>query len=107
MEHRTMLEEETLLNLIGQGETGLLSVDSAELDFDAQSMETVDVLLSSLNEEEFAVVDKFFGLSGEEPLSAEEIGDLFGIDDEAVMAMVGNALRQMRSAEVNNERKVA
>ena len=63
-----------------------------------QSMETIDALLQSLSEEEFEVVDKYFGLSGEGPYTAEEIGDALGLDETEVGTVITQAMRQLREA---------
>jgi DNA-directed RNA polymerase sigma subunit (sigma70/sigma32) len=102
-------EEEMLLELVESDGVGLIDelLDNVQPNVNTQSLETVDALLSNLGEEEFEVVNKYFGLSGDTPLSADEIGDLMGLDSDQITNIIGSALRQLRSSEQASERKVA
>lgn len=103
-----LMSEEVLLEQI-EGE-GIALVDQLLDDvdeIDAQSLQVVDALLSSLDEEKFEVVEKYFGLSGDMPLGIDKIGDLMGLNSDQVSAIIDSALRQLRSGEQVNERKVA
>ena len=103
MTEKLMLsKEDELLELLDQGGESLTDhlLDEDLSLLGTQSMETIDALLQSLGEEEFAVVDKYFGLSGEGPYTADEIGDLIGLDESEVGEIVARALRQMRGAEL-------
>jgi len=106
---RISSEEEMLLELVESDGVGLVDelLDNVQANVETQSLETVDALLGSLGEEEFAVVDKYFGLSGDAPLSADEIGDLMGLNSDQIASIIGGALRQLRRAELAEERKVA
>ena len=99
-EQLMLTEEDELLELLNQGGADALDLLSGDLPIiGTQSMETIDALLQSLSEEEFAVVDKYFGLSGEGPYTAEEIGDALGLDETEVGTIITQAMRQLR--EVN------
>ena len=99
-EQLMLTEEDELLELLNQGGADALDLLSGDLPIiGTQSMETIDALLQSLSEEEFEVVDKYFGLSGEGPYTAEEIGDALGLDETEVGTVITQAMRQLR--EVN------
>ena len=99
-EQLMLTEEDELLELLNQGGADALDLLSGDLPIiGTQSMETIDALLQSLSEEEFEVVDKYFGLSGEGPYTAEEIGDALGLDETEVGTIITQAMRQLR--EVN------
>ena len=98
-ENIMLTEEDELLELLNQGGADALDLLSGDLPIiGTQSMETIDALLQSLSEEEFEVVDKYFGLSGEGPYTAEEIGDVLGLDKTEVTAIIAQAMRQLRGA---------
>ena len=98
-EQLMLTEEDELLELLNQGGADALDLLSGDLPIiGTQSMETIDALLQSLSEEEFEVVDKYFGLSGEGPYTAEEIGDVLGLDKTEVTAIIAQAMRQLRGA---------
>lgn len=84
-------------------------VESDAASTDDASVQTVEDLLAQLSSEAFKVVGKYFGLSGDEPLSARETGLSLGLSEERVLEVINQALRQLRefdSAE-ELERKVA
>ena len=96
-EQLIITEEDELLELLNQGGADALDLLSGDLPIiGTQSMESIDALLQGLNEEEFEVVDKYFGLSGEAPYTAAEIGDAMDIDETEVTAIISQAMRQMR-----------
>ncbi len=98
-EQLMLTEEDELLELLNQGGADALDLLSGDLPIiGTQSMETIDALLQSLSEEEFEVVDKYFGLSGEGPYTAEEIGDALGLDETEVGTVITQAMRQLREA---------
>ena len=98
-EQLMLTEEDELLELLNQGSADALDLLSGDLPIiGTQSMETIDALLQSLSEEEFEVVDKYFGLSGEGPYTAEEIGDALGLDETEVGTVITQAMRQLREA---------
>ena len=98
-EQLMLTEEDELLELLNQGGADALDLLSGDLPIiGTQSMETIDALLQSLSEEEFEVVDKYFGLSGEGPYTAEEIGDVLGLDETEVTAIIAHAMCQLRGA---------
>ena len=98
-EQLMLTEEDELLELLNQGGSDALDLLSGDLPIiGTQSMETIDALLQSLSEEEFEVVDKYFGLSGEGPYTAEEIGDVLGLDETEVTAIIAQAMCQLRGA---------
>jgi len=78
---------------------------SRAFDADAQSpVATVAALLEHLGDIECKVIDQYFGLSGSEPLSAETIAGLTGLDAARIMDIVDGALRQLRRVETADER---
>ena len=98
-ENVMLTEEDELLELLSQNGADTLDLLSGDLPIiGTQSMETIDALLQSLSEEEFEVVDKYFGLSGEGPYTAEEIGDALGLDETEVGTVITQAMRQLREA---------
>ena len=98
-EQLMLTEEDELLELLNQGGADALDLLSGDLPIiGTQSMETIDALLQSLSEKEFEVVDKYFGLSGEGPYTAEEIGDALGLDETEVGTVIIQAMRQLREA---------
>ncbi len=54
-------------------------VEGDAVGIDSASIQAVDSLLAQLGSEAFGVVEKDFGLSGNEPLSAREIGHSHGL----------------------------
>ena len=100
MTEKLMLtEEDELLELLSQNGADTLDLLSGDLAIiGAQSMETIDAMLQNLSEEQFEVVDKFFGLSGDGPYAAVEIGDALDLDETEIAAIIAQAMRQMRDA---------
>jgi|GEM_PF-783361 DNA-directed RNA polymerase sigma subunit (sigma70/sigma32) len=76
---------------------------------DAASVQTVDDLLAQLSSEAFEVMGKYFGLTGDDPLSAREISLSVGLSEERVLEVINQALRQLREFDSADEleRKVA
>lgn len=107
MSQKLMSEEVILEQIEGEGIALIDQLLDDVDEIDTQSLETVDALLSSLGAEEFEVVDKYFGLSGDMPVSIDEIGDLMGLTADQISNIIDSALRQLRSGEQVNERKVA
>ena len=98
-EQLMLTEEDELLELLNQGGADALDLLSGDLPIiGTQSMETIDALLQSLSEEEFEVVDKYFGLSGGGSYTAEEIGDGLGLDENEVGTIISGAMRSLRDA---------
>jgi DNA-directed RNA polymerase sigma subunit (sigma70/sigma32) len=92
-------EENELLELLHQSGADALDLLSSDLPITGnRTMETIDAMLQSLSEEEFEVVDKYFGLSGEGPYSAEEIGAVMGLDESEVGNIIARAMRSLRDA---------
>ncbi len=89
-ENVMLTEEDELLELLSQNGADLAIIGT-------QSMESIDAMLNSLSEEEFAVVDKYFGLSGEAPYTAVEIGDAMDLDESQVALIIAQAMRNMRN----------
>ena len=89
-ENVMLTEEDELLELLSQNGADLAIIGT-------QSMESIDAMLQSLSEEEFAVVDKYFGLSGEVPYTAVEIGDAMDLDESQVASIIAQAMRNMRN----------
>ncbi len=89
-ENVMLTEEDELLELLSQNGADLAIIGT-------QSMESIDAMLNSLSEEEFAVVDKYFGLSGEAPYTAVEIGDAMDLDESQVGSIIAQAMRNMRN----------
>ena len=84
-------------------------VESDTASTDAASVQTVDDLLAQLSSEAFEVMGKYFGLTGNDPLSAREIGLSMGLSEERVLEVINQALRQLREFDSAEElgRKVA
>ena len=98
-ENVMLTEEDELLELLSQNGADTLDLLSGDLAIiGTQSMESIDAMLHRLSEEEFAVVDKYFGLSGEGPYTAEEIGDALGLDEIEVGTVITQAMRHLREA---------
>ena len=92
-------EENELLELLDQSGADSLDLLSGDLPITGnRTMETIDAMLQSLSEEEFEVVDKYFGLSGEGPCTAEEIGAVMGLDESEVGNTIARAMRSLRDA---------
>ncbi len=106
-------EEEALVEQLATGTSDEVIdhlASSRALDADVQQpMGTVGDLLGYLSDVELEIVDKYFGLSGAEPLSADAIGDLTGLGARRTMEIIDGALRQLRQVETagERERKVA
>ena len=97
-ENVMLTEEDELLELLSQNGADTLDLLSGDLAIiGTQSMESIDAMLHSLSEEEFAVVDKYFGLSGEVPYTAVEIGDAMDLDESQVASIIAQAMRNMRN----------
>ena len=107
MTEKLMLsEEDELLEMLKLGNAdqldGLDGLDGLENNLspvNTGSLKTIDVLLANLSEEEIDVVDKYFGLSGGVPYTAEEIGDSLGLTEIEVGEIIGQALRRLRAAD--------
>ena len=98
-ENVMLTEEDELLELLSQNGADTLDLLSGDLAIiGTQSMESIDAMLHRLSEEEFAVVDKYFGLSGEGPYTTEEIGDALGLDEIEVGTVITQAMRHLREA---------
>ena len=92
-------EENELLELLHQSGADALDLLSGDLPITGnQTMDTIDAMLHSLSEEEFEVVEKYFGLSGEGPCTAEEIGAVMGLDESEVGNTIARAMRSLRDA---------
>lgn len=106
----TSADENALLEKVTQTErgaadwTGPLSNADTPTKND-QSKQMIDVLLSHLGSQEFEIIEMYFGLSGSEPLSADAIGDRMELSGDAVLAIVNRTLRQLRMAELGEERE--
>ena len=106
----TSADENALLEKVAQTErgaadwTGPLS-NADTLTKNDQSKQMIDVLLSHLGSQEFEIIEMYFGLSGSEPLSADAIGDRMELSGDAVLAIVNRTLRQLRMAELGEERE--
>ena len=97
-ENVMLTEEDELLKLLSQNGADTLDLLSGDLAIiGTQSMESIDAMLHSLSEDEFAVVDKYFGLSGEAPYTAVEIGDAMDLDESKVASIIAQAMRNMRN----------
>ena len=96
-------EEDELLEMLKLGNTdqldGLGGLENHLSPVDTGSLKTIDVLLANLSEEGIDVVDKYFGLSGGVPYTAEEIGDCLGLTEIEVGGIIGQALRRLRAAD--------
>ncbi len=57
----------------------------------------IDNLLSHLNERERFIIEKRFGLHGEEPLTLREVGKMLGISRERVRQIEAKALKKIRA----------
>ena len=104
MTEKLMLsEEDELLEMLKLGNTdqldGLGGLENHLSPVDNGSLKTIDVLLANLSEEEINVVDKYFGLSGGVPYTAEEIGDSLDLTEIEVGEIIGQALRRLRAAD--------
>ena len=104
MTEKLMLsEEDELLEMLKLGNTNELDeLNGLENDLspvDTGSLKTIDVLLANLSEEEVDVVDKYFGLSGGVPYTAEQIGDSLGLTEIEDDQIIGQALRRLRAAD--------
>ena len=104
MTEKLMLsEEDELLEMLKLGNADQLDgLDGLENDLspvNTGSLKTIDVLLANLREEEIDVVDKYFGLSGGVPYTAEQIGDSLGLTEIEVDEIIGQALRRLRAAD--------
>jgi DNA-directed RNA polymerase specialized sigma subunit len=106
----TSADENALLEKVAQTErgaadwTGPLS-NADTLTKNDQSKQMIDVLLGHLGSQEFEIIEMYFGLSGSEPLSADAIGDRMELSGDAVLAIVNRTLRQLRMAELGEERE--
>ena len=97
-ENVMLTEEDELLELLSQNGADTLDLLSGDLAIiSTQSMESIDAMLHRLSEEEFAVVDKYFGLSGEAHYTAVEIGDAMDLDESQVASIIAQAMRNMRN----------
>jgi len=65
------------------------------LEFDTSSL-LVQELLPKLPEREIRILGLRFGLNGEERLTLEEIGEIFGVTRERIRQLQNNALRKLR-----------
>ena len=55
-------------------------------------MQTVVTLLAQLSSDALEVMEKYFGLSGGEPLIAHEIGRSMGLGEDRVIEVIGHRI---------------
>ena len=90
-------EENELLELLHRRGDDSLDLLRGDLSItDNQTMEIINVILQSLSAEVFEIIDKYFGLSGEGSYTAEEIGNVMGIDESEVGTIIAQAMRSLR-----------
>ena len=84
-------------------------VEGDAVGIDPASIQAVDSLLAQLGSEAFEVMEKYFGLSGDEPLSAREIGHSMDLSEDHIMEVISQALQRLRDLDSANDlgRKVA
>jgi RNA polymerase primary sigma factor len=74
--------------------------DQKEAPFDAASRalltENVDEVLKSLSEREAKVLEYRFGLRGNNPMTLEEVGKVFGVTRERIRQIEAKALRKLK-----------
>ena len=64
--------------------------------FEKARAESIQEALSDLKERESKILRLYFGLNGEEPMTLEQIGGLFGITRERVRQIRDRSLRKLR-----------
>ena len=67
--------------------------------------EEIEKALSKLSEHEAEVVKLYFGLSNEQPMTLEEIGDRFNLTRERIRQIKEKAIRRLRNATRSKELK--
>jgi len=67
-----------------------------EQTLDRALSESIQAAMSQLGEREAKILRLYFGLEGEEPMTLEQIGSLFGITRERVRQIRDRALRKLR-----------
>jgi len=62
----------------------------------------IEEMLSTIKEREARILRYYYGLDSTEPMTLEEIGEVFGVTRERVRQIKEKAIRQLRQA---NEKK--
>jgi RNA polymerase primary sigma factor len=97
------------LNGLEEGEATMLDVmapdDATQADSNLmiQSLrDEVALGLSSLSTRETEVISAYYGLTGQHPMSLDEIGELFGLTRERVRQIKERGLRRLRKIHSND-----
>ena len=89
----------TMLEVVASDDEGL----NPDTGLMSQSLkEEIENGLNILTEREKDVVSVYFGLKGNQPLTLEEIGDLFGLTRERVRQIKERAIRRLRKSYNRN-----
>ena len=65
----------------------------------------IEKALSKLSEHEAEVIKLYFGLSNEQPMTLEEIGDRFNLTRERIRQIKEKAIRRLRNATRSKDLK--
>lgn len=91
--------ENTMLEVVASDDEGL----NPDTSLMSQSLkEEIESGLNMLTERERDVISVYFGLKGNQPLTLEEIGDLFGLTRERVRQIKERAIRRLRKSYNRN-----
>lgn len=74
------------------------AVDPSEALNQKSMLTDMSGLLDSLTEREYRILDARFGLSGQDPLTLEEVGVEFGVTRERIRQLQNSALKKLRKS---------
>jgi len=66
--------------------------------FKSDLNEAIEAMLSTIKEREARILRFYFGLDNTEPMTLEEIGDIFGVTRERVRQIKEKAIKQLKQA---------
>ncbi len=91
-------EEGSLLDLIPEERVDL------EEDLERTIMaESINDSLSALTDRQARILELYYGLNGQKPLTLEEIGEIFGVSRERVRQIKEQAIKKLRHSSRNME----
>lgn len=90
-------DEGNLLEYLPEGEIG------PEEDLRKRLMvETINESLSSLTERQARILELYYGLNGNRPMTLEQIGEIFGVTRERIRQVREQALKKLRHPAMEN-----
>lgn len=87
---------------INDNEVGIVDSDAMSYVRNKEIKSTIKTLMSSLSEREQAILNDYYGLSGDDEMTLEEIGKKLGLTKERVRQIKEKSLKKLRSEALKN-----